>query len=299
MMNEVIAFLGTGLMGEPMARHLLAAGYGVRVWNRSKEKTSALAEKGAIACDAPAEAAQGANTLICMLSDGPTCDAVLFHDEAVLLALAPDATLIVMSSIPVETAVEQARMSAERGVRYLDAPVSGGQRGAIDGTLAIMAGGDPDTFDAARELLGAMGRPVRVGLVGTGQQTKLANQLIVASTIATVAEALLFAERGGADPAKVIEALAGGFADSPILRMHGQRMIDETFAPGGAAKYQLKDTRTALARARSLGLELPVGHVVDALFASMVDHGDGDLDHSALIREIRRANALSASRKDG
>jgi 3-hydroxyisobutyrate dehydrogenase-like beta-hydroxyacid dehydrogenase len=299
MKNEVIAFLGTGLMGEPMARNLLAAGYGVRVWNRSKEKTSALAEKGAIACDTPAEAAQGASTLICMLSDGPTCDAVLFHDKAVLPALAPDATLIVMSSIPVETSVEQARMSAERGVRYLDAPVSGGQRGAIDGTLAIMAGGDPDTFDAARELLGAMGRPVCVGPVGTGQQTKLANQLIVASTIATVAEALLFAERGGADPAKVIEALAGGFADSPILRMHGQRMIDETFAPGGAAKYQLKDTRTALARARSLGLELPVGHIVDALFASMVDHGDGDLDHSALIREIRRANALSASRKDG
>ncbi|MDN7178291.1 NAD(P)-dependent oxidoreductase [Caballeronia sp. SEWSISQ10-4 2] len=299
MKNEVIAFLGTGLMGEPMARNLLAAGYRVRVWNRSKEKTSALAEKGATACDTPAEAAQGANTLICMLSDGPTCDAVLFHDKAVLSALAPDATLIVMSSIPVETSVEQARISAQRGVRYIDAPVSGGQRGAIDGTLAIMAGGDPDTFESARELLGAMGRPVRVGPVGTGQQTKLANQLIVASTIATVAEALLFAERGGADPAKVIEALAGGFADSPILRMHGQRMIDETFAPGGAAKYQLKDTRTALARARSLGLELPVGHIVDALFASMVDHGDGDLDHSALIREIRRANALPVSRKDG
>jgi 3-hydroxyisobutyrate dehydrogenase-like beta-hydroxyacid dehydrogenase len=257
-LNEVIAFLGTGLMGEPMARNLLAAGHRVRAWNRSKEKTSVLAEKGAIACDTSAEAAQGANTLICMLSDGPTCDAVLFHDKAVLSALAPDATLIVMSSIPVETSVEQARMSAERGVRYLDAPVSGGQRGAIDGTLAIMAGGDPDTFDAVCELLGAMGRPVRVNPVGTGQQTKLANQLIVASTIATVAEALLFAERGGADPAKVIEALAGGFADSPILRMHGQRMIDETFAPGGAAKYQLKDTRTALARARSLGLELPV-----------------------------------------
>src|SRR6266702_2340689 len=278
MNNEVIAFLGTGVMGEPMARNLLMAGYGVRIWNRSKEKTSALAEKGAIACDTPAEAAQDANTLICMLSDGPTCDAVLFHDKAVLSALAPDATLIVMSSIPVETSVGQARMSAERGVRYLDAPVSGGQRGAIDGTLAIMAGGAPDTFDAARELLGTMGRPVRVGPVGTGQQTKLANQLIVASTIATVAEALLFAERGGADPAKVIEALAGGFADSPILRMHGKRMIDETFAPGGAMKYQLKDTRTALARARSLGLELPVGHSVAALFASMVSHGDGDRD---------------------
>ncbi|MEA3114477.1 MAG: hypothetical protein QOG58_4276, partial [Caballeronia sp.] len=235
---------------------------------------------------------------ICMLSDGPTCDAVVFRDNAVLAALAPGATVIVMSSIPVETSVEQARLSAERGFRYLDAPVSGGQQGAIDATLAIMAGGEPDTFEAARELLGAMGRPVRVGPAGTGQQTKLANQLIVANTIAAVAEALLFAERGGADPAKVIDALAGGFADSPILRKHGQRMIDESFAPGGAVKYQLKDTRTALARARSLGLELPVAHIVDALFASMVDHGDGDLDHSALIREIRRENNLPVSRKN-
>jgi len=298
MKEEVIAFLGTGLMGEPMARNLLAAGYGVRAWNRSKEKASALAEKGAVVCDTPAAAAQGANVLICMLSDGPTCDAVVFHDKAVLAALAPGATVIVMSSIPVETAVEQSRISAERGFRYLDAPVSGGQPGAIDATLAIMAGGELDTFEAARELLGAMGRPVRVGSAGTGQQTKLANQLIVANTIAAVAEALLFAERGGADPAKVIEALAGGFADSPILRKHGQRMIDETFAPGGAAKYQLKDTRTALARARSLGLKLPVAHGVDALFACMVDHGDGDLDHSALIREIRRENNLPISRKD-
>jgi 3-hydroxyisobutyrate dehydrogenase-like beta-hydroxyacid dehydrogenase len=298
MKDEVIAFLGTGLMGEPMARNLLAAGYGVRAWNRSKEKASALAEKGAVVCYTPADAAQGANVLICMLSDGPTCDAVVFHDKAVLAALSAGATVIVMSSIPVETAVEQSRMSAERGFRYLDAPVSGGQQGAIDATLAIMAGGEQDTFEAARELLGAMGRPLRVGHAGTGQQTKLANQLIVANTIAAVAEALLFAERGGADPAKVIEALAGGFADSPILRKHGQRMIDESFAPGGAAKYQLKDTRTALARARSLGLELPVAHIVDALFASMVDHGDGDLDHSALIREIRRENNLPVSRKD-
>ena len=141
MKDDVIAFLGTGLMGEPMARNLLAAGYGVRAWNRSKEKASSLAEKGAVVCDTPADAAQGANVLICMLSDGPTCDAVVFHDLAVLAALSAGATVIVMSSIPVETAVEQARMSAERGFRYLDAPVSGGQQGAIDATLAIMAGG--------------------------------------------------------------------------------------------------------------------------------------------------------------
>jgi 3-hydroxyisobutyrate dehydrogenase-like beta-hydroxyacid dehydrogenase len=297
MNNGLIAFLGTGLMGEPMARNLMASGYSMRAWNRSKTKLATLAENGATVCDTPAEAARGANTLICMLSDGPTCDAVLFDDSAVLEALAPGATLIVMSSIPVETAVEQARRSAERGFRYLDAPVSGGQQGAIDATLAIMAGGNTETFDASRRVLEKMGRPVHVGPVGTGQQTKLANQLIVASTIAAVAEALLFAERGGADPEKVLQALQGGFADSTILRKHGRRMIDGNFVPGGPAKYQVKDTRTALARASALELELPVSQVVNALFGAMVEHGDGDIDHSGLIREIRRVNRLPEDRE--
>jgi 3-hydroxyisobutyrate dehydrogenase-like beta-hydroxyacid dehydrogenase len=304
--NQIVGFLGTGLMGEPMARNLLDAGYRVQAWNRSKDKLDALEKAGATVCATPEDAARGAGVLVAMLSDGPTCDAVLFGENTgeneaasgAVAALDSGAMVIVMSSIPVETALDHARRCVAHGVRYLDAPVSGGQPGAIDGSLAIMVGGDEAAFEAARPLFVAMGHPVRVGPVGCGQQTKLANQLIVASTIATVAEALLFAERGGADPAKVREALGGGFADSPIMQKHGKRMIDESFAPGGPAKYQLKDTRTALARAASLGLELPVAKIVDALFAAMVEHGDGDLDHSGLIREIRRENGLPVSRRD-
>ncbi|MDN6321178.1 MAG: NAD(P)-dependent oxidoreductase [Halomonas sp.] len=290
-MSKTIGFIGTGLMGGPMVQNLLAAGYRVRVWNRTPEKLRELTQAGAEACASPQEAATDASVLICMLSDGPTCDAVLFDDDdAACPQLTAGATLIVMSSIPVETATAQAERCAAHGVGYLDAPVSGGQRGAIDGNLAIMVGGEADAFEAARPVLAAMGRPVHVGPAGTGQQTKLANQMIVASTIATVAEALLFAERGGADPARVRDALAGGFADSPILRQHGQRMIEEDFAPGGPSKYQWKDTRTALARARALGLDLPVAATADALSADLVEHGDGELDHSALIRELRRRN---------
>ncbi|EPC01473.1 hypothetical protein L861_05380 [Litchfieldella anticariensis FP35 = DSM 16096] len=293
MNNKRIGFIGTGLMGEPMALNLLAAGYELQAWNRSPEKLDRIVAAGGMACDTPTAAATGVDFLICMLSDGPTCDAVLFgsEDKSAVDALTPGAILIVMSSIPVETAVEQARQCEDRDVGYLDAPVSGGQKGAMDATLAIMVGGASKTFDQAQDVLSVMGRTVHVGPAGTGQQTKLANQMIVASTIATVAEALLFAERGGADPVKVRDALARGFADSPILRQHGQRMLEENYEPGGAAKYQLKDTRTALERAEALGLELPIARTADALFAAMVEHGDGDLDHSGLMRELRRLNS--------
>jgi 3-hydroxyisobutyrate dehydrogenase-like beta-hydroxyacid dehydrogenase len=166
--------------------------------------------------------------------------------------------------------------------------VSGGEAGAEAGRLAIMAGGDVATFERWRALLESMGRPTRVGPVGSGQLAKLVNQMMVASTIAAVAEALLFAERGGADPAQVREALLGGFADSTVLRQHGLRMVQGQFKPGGPAKYQVKDTGTALALASSLGLKLPVLGLVDRLYADMVSHGDGDLDHSAIILEFRR-----------
>jgi 3-hydroxyisobutyrate dehydrogenase-like beta-hydroxyacid dehydrogenase len=227
-----------------------------------------------------------------MLSDGPACDRVLFGEHGAAEAMLPGSTLIVMSSIPVETAREQARKCADRDVRYLDAPVSGGQRGAQQASLAIMVGGAESDFADARELLGAMGRPVLVGPVGSGQLAKIANQMIVASTIATVSEALLLVQRGGADPAKVREALAGGFADSTVLKQHGLRMIESDFKPGGPAKWQLKDTHTAVALAKSLGLSLPVVSLVDSLFQDMIAHGDGDLDHSGLIRELRRRNGL-------
>jgi 3-hydroxyisobutyrate dehydrogenase-like beta-hydroxyacid dehydrogenase len=293
--KPTLGFIGTGIMGEPMARHLVKAGYHVKVWNRSPEKLRGLIDAGAEACADAAAASHGVSALICMLSDGPTCDAVLLGEGGAIFAMSRGATVIVMSSIPVETAVAEARKCAERSVRYLDAPVSGGQRGAEAATLAIMAGGAHQDFDGVKDILAVMGRPVRVGPVGCGQLAKIANQMIVASTIATVSEAFLLAERGGADLAKIREALTGGFADSTILQQHGKRMIENDFKPGGPAKWQLKDTHTAVALAKSLGLSLPVIGLVDSLFEDMIAHGDADLDHSALIRELRRRNGLPPS----
>ena len=287
-----VGFIGTGIMGKPMARNLLQAGYPVRVWNRSPAKAQELAAHGAEVLPTPALAAKGAQVLVCMLSDGPTCDEVLFGEGGAAWVLAPGALVIVMSSIAVDSAVEQARQCAALGLHYLDAPVSGGERGAREASLAIMVGGEVAAFEQGRQVLAAMGRPVHVGPAGTGELSKLVNQLIVASTIATVAEGLLLAERGGADPVKVHEALLGGFVDSPIWRQHGQRMLDNDFTPGGPAKWQLKDTRTALAQAQKLGLSLPVGSLVDGLFQAMIEAGDGELDHAGLIRQLRRHNQL-------
>jgi 3-hydroxyisobutyrate dehydrogenase-like beta-hydroxyacid dehydrogenase len=230
--------------------------------------------------------------VICMLSSGLICDEVLIGG-GVLGALRPGSLLIVMSSIPVATARRQAELTLERGIDYLDAPVSGGERGARDGALAIMADGTHEAFERACPLLEVMGHATHIGPAGTGQLSKLVNQMIVASTIATVAEAVLLAERGGADPAKVREALLGGCADSTILRQHAVRMIEHDFQPGGPAKYQVKDTTTAVEFGRTIGLELPVLQIVDRLFRDMVEHGDGDLDHSAIIREIGRRNGLT------
>jgi 3-hydroxyisobutyrate dehydrogenase-like beta-hydroxyacid dehydrogenase len=230
-----------------------------------------------------------------MLSSGSACDDILLGDDGIVARMRAGSVLIVMSSIPVDTAQRHAQAAAERGIGYLDAPVSGGEKGAQDGTLAIMAGGDAEVFERARGVLQTMGRPTRIGPAGTGQLAKLVNQMMVASTIATVAEAMLLAERGGADPAQVRAALLGGFADSTILRQHAARMIARDFEPGGPAKYQIKDTKTALGFAQSVGLELPVLGLVDGLFTDMVEHGDGELDHSALIRELRRRNGLPVS----
>lgn len=289
-----IAFIGTGIMGGPMARNLARAGYSVIAWNRSRDKAAALESDGITVAETAAEAAGNADCVILMLSDGPTCDHVLdeagAHGPAVLPAMKSGACLIVMSSIPVETARGQADRARARGLGFLDAPVSGGEKGAVDATLAIMAGGAQADYDATEAAFTAMGRPTRVGEAGAGQLAKLANQIIVGNTLATVAEALIFAERGGADPAAVRAALLGGFADSTILKQHGERMCVKNWEPGGMSRYQLKDLRTAMGFAESQGLSLPVSALTTSLFEDVVDHGDGDLDHSAVYREIERRN---------
>jgi 3-hydroxyisobutyrate dehydrogenase-like beta-hydroxyacid dehydrogenase len=287
-----IGFLGTGIMGFPMARRLIEAGYEVRAWNRTREKAERLTAAGATVVATPRDAVRHAEVVICMLSSGPVCDEVLLGGGGALAEMGQGSTLVVMSSIPVQTAQAHARAAAARDVGYLDAPVSGGEKGAAEGTLAILIGGEKAVVQRARPVLQIMGRPTHIGPAGTGQLAKLVNQLIVAGTITVVAEALLLAERGGADPAKVREAIRGGFADSTILEQHAPRMIANDFRPGGPAKHQLKDTETAVALARELDLQLPVSALVDRLFADLVDHGDGELDHSAVIRELRRHNGL-------
>lgn len=283
-----VAFLGTGLMGGPMCRNLVASNPEVRAWNRSVDKARAT---GAMVAATPGEAADGAAACIAMLSDGPACGEVLFGQGAAA-RLAPGALLIVMSSISYPEAQEFAAIATGMGLRWIDAPVSGGTPAADAGTLSIMAGGAADDIAAAQTLLAPMGRMVHIGPAGTGALTKLINQITVASTIATVAEAMMLAEAGGADPARVREALMGGFAASRIMELHGQRMIERDFVPGGPARYQLKDTAAARQVADGLGLELPVLNLAHQLFADLIAYGGGDLDHAALLLELRRRNGL-------
>ncbi len=290
-----IGFAGIGIMGFHMARRLAEEGHAVTAWNRSRDKAERLAPFGVSVAAASADAAAGADAVIVMVSDGPASDAVILGTGGtggVLEAMGEGATLVVMSSIPMETAAAQGEAAAARGVRYLDAPVSGGEPGARDGTLTIMAGGDAQAFSDLQPVFAVMGRSTHVGPAGAGSLAKLANQVIVGNTIQTVAEALLLAELGGADPVAVIEALKGGFADSPILQNHGARMIAGNFEPGGRCRIQLKDTGTAEDLGRKLGIALPVTALVRRVYADLVEAGQGDLDHNAAWLALRRRNGL-------
>lgn len=287
---KTIGFIGTGIMGLPMAQHLARAGFSIKAWNRTAAKASSLMEWGANIVGNARDVASGADVVICMLSSGPTCDEILLGEGGVIAAMKPGALLIVMSSIPVETAQQQAVVAKAHGVHYVDAPVSGGEKGAKEAKLAIMVGGETTAWEISQAVLQTMGRPTHVGPAGCGQLAKLVNQMMVAANIASVAEAMLLAERGGANPGKVREALLGGFADSTALRQHALRMINAEFAPGGPAKYQLKDTRTAVAFAQKAGLSLPMLSTADDLFSNMIESGDGELDHSAVINQLRRMN---------
>lgn len=287
-----IAVLGTGIMGSPMALNLIRAGYEVNVWNRSRDKAATLSDEGAYLADSPSEAVKECDAVVVMVSSGQVCEEVLFAQHGAVHTMAAGSLLIVMSSIGRSEAIDMAQRCDALGLQWLDAPVSGGEKGAIEASLSIMAGGTSEAFASGEDILSAMGRPVHIGPAGTGALAKLVNQLTVASTIGAISEALLLAEAGGADPARVREALLGGFAYSRILELHGQRMLDENFSPGGPAKYQLKDTHAACEVARELGLDLPLLELTDRLFADLVEAGGGELDHSALYLEMRRRNGL-------
>jgi 2-hydroxy-3-oxopropionate reductase len=285
-MTSRVALLGVGLMGAPMARRLIDAGFDVTVWSRTRAKAEALAADGAHIADDAASAVANAAIAVTMLSDGPAVSDVLFG-AGVAKALKPGAILVDMSSIPPPTARDHAARLAERGVDHLDAPVSGGTRGAAAGTLAIMVGGEQAAFDAAAPLFASLGRAVRVGPAGAGQLAKLANQVIVGVTIGAVSEALLLAAAGGADPAAVRDAIRGGFAESRVLEEHGRRMIERDFAPGGMVATQVKDLDTALDAARDVGVTLPLTKDARDRFAILRDAMDGGaLDHSALLLQL-------------
>ena len=288
-MSERIAFLGIGLMGAPMAERLAAAGRDLVLWNRTRAKAEAIA--GARVAATPAAAAQDANVLITMLETGPVVDAVLFAEDGAAAALQRGALVIDMSSSPPPLAREHAARFADRGIGYLDAPVSGGVVGARTGTLAIMAGGSAADFARAKPIFEALGRPTLVGPVGSGQLAKCCNQAIVAITIGAVAEALLLAAASGADPAAVRAALLGGFADSRILELHGKRMIERDFLPGGRARVQLKDQDTILAAAKAAKLRLPLSECVTELYRDLVNQGGSELDQNALLLQLERINA--------
>lgn len=286
-----IALLGTGMMGFPMARRLCEAGHSVHVWNRTRAKAEGLAAFGATVHDAAAGAVRGAEFVILMLEHGPVVDQVLFGAGAAN-AMNPGTVVVDMSSIKPAEARDHAERLGGMGITHLDAPVSGGTLGAEAGTLAIMAGGKASTFERARPVFAPLGRATLVGPSGSGQLAKLANQMIVGITIGAVAEALLLCEKGGADPAKVKEAITGGFADSRILQVHGQRMVERDFAPRGRMTVQLKDMRNALDTAAGLAFTAPITALLEQLYADGVEHGLSDLDQAGLFVELARRNGM-------
>lgn len=280
-----IAFFGIGLMGKPMAINLLKAGYELTAWNRTTAKAEALVPHGAAVAKTLADAAH-ADVLITMLAAGPEVRQVL---DAIADDLKVGALVIDMSSTRQSEAEAISDMLEARGIHFIDAPVSGGVVGAEAATLAIMAGGTAEQFERARPILSVMGRPTMVGPAGCGQLSKLCNQLIVGATLNIVAEALLLAEAGGADPAAVRTAIRGGFAESKILEVHGQRMLDRNFMPGGQVKTQLKDLDNILDAAGTAGIKLPVTELVTAHYRELVKTTP-HADQSAVMLEVERIN---------
>lgn len=286
-----IAVLGIGFMGFPMARRLCEAGHIVNVWNRSRDKAERVAPFGATVHDTPAAAVRGASIVISMLESGPVVEDVLFN-QGTAAAMKRGTLVIDMASIQPREARDHAARLGDFGASHLDAPVSGGTAGAEAGTLVIMVGGKAADFDRARPILEVFGRATYVGPHGTGQLTKLANQMIVGVTIGAVAEALLLCQKGGADMARVKEAITGGFADSRILQVHGQRMVERDFAPGARMAVQLKDLRNVLATAEEVGFDAPVTALIEKLYEDGVEHGLADLDQAGIFVELASRNGM-------
>ena len=284
-----IGFIGTGLMGFPMAKNILKAGYKVRAFNRSKNKAEPLKNFGAEISNSIAELVKESHVVITMLTNDDAVNEVIGSDEF-LNNLKPNSTVIDMSSVKQTTAVNHGKNLKSRKINYLDAPVSGGTIGAEEASLAIMIGGEQIVFESVKDILKSMGNPTLVGPIGCGQVSKLANQIIVGLAIGAVAEAVTLCEKAGADPKKMIKALSGGWADSKVLRTHGKRMIDKDFSPKGKTSSQLKDMNNILECANNYNTQLPISNLVKEMYKSLVENGHGETDHSSLYKEIERIN---------
>lgn len=287
--KQRVGLIGPGIMGRPMALNLLAAGYPLAVYARRPEAALPLAERGAVVCQTPRAVAERADVVFTVVSDTPDVEAVVLGADGVILGARPGTVVVDMSTVSPSATRRIAAALAEKGIEMLDAPVSGGEAGAVAGTLSIMVGGPAEVYAQVLPLLQVLGRNiVHVGDHGAGQVAKLCNQVVVAETIAGVAEALLLARRAGVDPAKVREALLGGFAGSRILEVHGQRMLDGNYAPGFKARLHDKDMRLVREAAAELGIDLPGADLVGRWIAQLVEEGRGDLDSSALALVLER-----------
>src|SRR4030043_51512 len=284
-----IGFIGLGIMGKPMASHLVKAGHTVHVCNLVEEPVKHLCSLGAKGCTCCKEVAQKSKIIFIMVPDTPDVEMVLFGPDGVAEGLKPGTIVVDMSSISPIATKEFAKRLAAMGVKMLDAPVSGGQVGAENATLSIMVGGPLEVFNQVKPYFEKMGKNiVHIGDHGAGKTCKVANQIVVALTIEAVAEALLFASKAGADPAKVRAALLGGFAQSRILELHGEKMLKRTFNPGFRIRLHQKDLNLALEAARKMGLALPNTSIAQELFNAVASQGGSDLDHSAMVLALEK-----------
>src|ERR687889_382962 len=286
-MAERVGFIGLGIMGMPMARNLMEAGYELTVHNRSPEKAEELGKEGATVAATPKDVAENSEVIITMLPDSPQVREVVTGDDGVLEGISEGALLIDMSTISPVVTEELAEALQEKGASMLDAPVSGGDVGAIEGTLSIMVGGEEADFQRAKPLFEAMGKTItHVGPTGAGQVTKAANQVVVALTIEAVSEALVLGSAGGVSSQKILEVLGGGLASNKVMEVKREKFLSHSFEPGFRSELHHKDLGIALAAGREYGVVLPATAIVDQLLLSMRRKGWGGEDHSALLRII-------------
>jgi 2-hydroxy-3-oxopropionate reductase len=286
-MAEKVGFIGLGIMGKPMAKNLMEAGYELVLYNRTLEKAEELAEDGAEVAMGPREVAENSDIIVTMLPDSPDVRNVVIGENGVLEGIKNGSLLVDMSTISPVVTGELATKVKERGASMLDAPVSGGDVGAEEGTLSIMAGGSEEDFERAKPLFDAMGQTVtHVGPIGAGQVTKAANQVVVALTIEAVSEALVLGSKGGVAPEKVLDVLSGGLAGNKVMEVKREKFLSHTFDPGFRSELHHKDLGIALAAGREYGVVLPVTAIVDQMLLVMKKKGWGGEDHSALLRVI-------------